>query len=154
MADTFWHDANYVVLCEKNDYPRALSASVLASRLKAPLLYFDNVEGLSANALATVGGLTPTLALLVGQNAFVVDQLIGMGISTTTLLDAQEVLAWMINNYYIEVDYLALVNPNDRALGRVPKSSLAGALLAEGRKGALVLITMAGKATLLKSQLG
>jgi len=138
MADTFWHQTRYVVLCEESDYPRALSASVLASRLKVPLLYFDEAAGLSTGALATVGGLNPSQALLVGQNSFVEGQLIGIGIPTTTLLDAQEVLAWMINNYMMEVEYLALVNPNDRELGRVTKSSLAGALLAAGRKGALV----------------
>ena len=69
MAETFWHQSQYVVLCEENDYPRALSASVLAARLKAPLLYFDEVDGLSTGALATVGGLDPTLALLVGLPA-------------------------------------------------------------------------------------
>ena len=136
LADTFWHASKYVVLCREVDYSAALTASVLAARMKAPLLYYDDATGLSADAVSVVSGLTPTLALIVGSSGNIHGQLNGMGIPTVDLCDGLGVISWM-DGMGLKIDYLTLVNPRDRERGRVTKSSLAGALLAAGRKGAL-----------------
>jgi hypothetical protein len=41
LARSFWQSSNRVVLCREGDYPSALMAAVLASRLGAPLLWIQ-----------------------------------------------------------------------------------------------------------------
>jgi len=137
LAENFWTMAGRVVLCDGEDYENALAASALAARLKVPLLYFDESAGLSGAALTVIGNLNAASALLVGQNAIVVSQMNTAGTSTTSLADADEVLAWMLTNG-LDVDYFAYTNPGDRYNSIVTKLSLAAPMLAAARGGAVI----------------
>ncbi len=137
LAENFWTMAGEVVLCGGEDYENALAASALAARLKVPLLYFDESAGLSGAALDVIeNDLQCSTALTVSGNSTVTSQLSDIGVSQTSLADDKEIITWMGNNGY-PVDYLATTNVKDRTIGNAPKSSLAAALLAAGRNGAV-----------------
>ncbi|MBK7645034.1 MAG: hypothetical protein IPJ19_18640 [Planctomycetes bacterium] len=122
------------VVAREDDYTGTLAASVLAARLRAPLLY-SGANGLSEAARAVIEQAGASTLLLVG--AF--DQPPnGVGKATCERLrDPAEVARWM-QEHRLPVGYLAAVAPSDRVLGKVRKLSLAGAVLAAGRAGALV----------------
>jgi len=137
LAENFWTLAGKVVLCDGEDYKNALAASALAARLEVPLLYFDESAGLSGAALDVIDNdLECSTALTVSGNSSVTGQLSGIGVSQTLLADDKAIIAWMANNGY-PVDYLATTNVKDRTIGNARKSSLAAALLAAGRNGAV-----------------
>lgn len=139
LAGMFWVTVDRIVLCDEQDYENALVASALAGRLEVPLFYFDQSGGLSAEALTVIGQLSPTSALLIGDNSTVVTQLSGEGVSTTSLADAYDSLRWMVDNN-LPVDYFAYANPHDRDMSGVivKKQSIAAPLLAAGREGAVI----------------
>jgi len=137
LAENFWSTAGQVVLCCSDDYEYALVASALAARLEVPLLYFDESVGLSMRAQSVIGNLSAKSALLIGQNATIANQMNIAGISTTSLADANETLAWMLTNG-LGVDYLAYTNPGDRYDSIVRKLSLAAPMLAAARDGAVI----------------
>jgi hypothetical protein len=139
LAGMFWVTVDRIVLCDDQDYENALVASGVAGRLQVPLFYFDQSGGLSAESLTVIGNLSPTSALLLGDNSTVVTQLSGEGVSTTLLADAYDSLQWMVNNN-LPVDYFAYANPDDRDMSGiiVKKQSIAAPLLAVGREGAVI----------------
>ncbi|TWU37916.1 putative cell wall binding repeat 2 [Novipirellula aureliae] len=137
----FWTTSKRVVLCSGDDYAKGLAASCLAGRLKAPLLFWGtDGSGLSSNVLESIDRLEAKSAILVGQNGTVQAQLSGVGVSNTILSDDKAVITWMTKNG-LTPDYFAVVNPKDRdELTRGQKGSLAGALLASAREGAVVTL--------------
>jgi hypothetical protein len=137
LAQTFWTTTATVVLCDESNYAGALAASALAGRMEVPLLYFDSSTGLSTSVLDVIDNdLQCSTALTVGGNTTVTSQLSGISVSQILLADSKEIITWMRNNGY-PVDYLAATNVKDRTTGNAPKSSLAAALLAAGRNGAV-----------------
>jgi len=142
MAQTFWTTTTSVVLCDDSDYAEALAASALAGRMEVPLLYFDSSTGLSTSALDVIDNdLQCSTALTVSGNSTVTSQLSGIGVSQTSLADDKEIITWMGNNGY-PVESLAVCNANDRGMSDyAPKGSLAAALLAAERNGAVAALT-------------
>ncbi|NIS51930.1 MAG: hypothetical protein GWN94_12605, partial [Phycisphaerae bacterium] len=142
LAQTFWTTTTDVVLCEDSDYGGALAASALAGRMEVPLMFFDGTTGLSAAALDVINNdLQCTSALTVSGNSTVTGQLSGIGVSETALADDKAIITWMQNNGY-PVEYLGVCNTNDRTMsGYAPKGSLAAALLAAGRNGAVAALS-------------
>lgn len=132
----FWGTSNQIVVCGDDDYANGLAASALAGRLEAPLFFFDASAGFSKQIQSCIRSLGTGSALLVGSNSIVTSQLSGIGVSSTSLNDAKEVLAWMGNNG-LPVDYIATCNAKDRTFGYAPKSSLCAPLLATARNGAV-----------------
>jgi len=128
--------------CDDSDYAGALAASALAGRLEVPLLYFDSSTGLSSSALDVIDNdLQCSTALTVNGNSTVTSQLSGISVSQTSLDDDKAIITWMENNGY-PVEYLAVCNTNDRGMSDyAPKGSLAAALLAAGRNGAVAALT-------------
>ncbi|MBI1335985.1 MAG: hypothetical protein GC164_03380 [Phycisphaera sp.] len=133
LATAFWKQSDTVVICDAGDYANALCASALASRLDAPLLYSSNAA-LSPVSQKSLQDLGVKRCVFVGTQAPPVE-----GVTGVRLTDAVAVLAWM-RSQGLPVDYLAVANPRDRALGRVLKSSLGAPLLAAGRSGAVALL--------------
>ena len=142
LAQTFWTTTTSVVLCDDGDYPGALAASALAGRMEVPLIFFDGSTGLSSAALDVINNdLQCATALTVNGNSTVTSQLSGIGVSQTSLADDKEIITWMGNNGY-PVEYLAVCNANDRGMSDyAPKGSLAAALLAAERNGAVAALT-------------
>jgi len=142
LAGTFWTTTSSVVLCDDSDYPGALAASALAGRLEVPLMFFDGSSGLSSAALDVIDDdLQCATALVVSGNSTVTSQLSGIGVSQTSLADDKAIITWMCNNGY-PVEYLAVCNTNDREMSDyAPKGSLAAALLAAARNGAVAALT-------------
>jgi len=142
LAQTFWTTTTSVVLCDDSDYPGALAASALAGRMEVPLIFFDPSTGLSSAALDVIDDdLQCATALTVSGNSTVTSQLSGIGVSQTSLADDKAIITWMENNGY-PVEYLAVCNTNDRGMSDyAPKGSLAAALLAAERNGAVAALT-------------
>ena len=141
LAETFWTTTTSVVLCDDSDYAGALAASALAGRMEVPLLYFDSSTGLSSAALDVIDNeLQCATALTVNGNSTVTSQLSGIRVSQTSLADDKAIITWMGNNGY-PVEYLAVCNANDRWMSDyAPKGSLAAALLAAERNGAVAAL--------------
>jgi hypothetical protein len=133
LARMFWGAADRVVCCSVVSYADALVASSLAARLQVPLLFFGE-DGFSETALAGIRRLRTRQILAVGAAAPYVD-----GLTVTRLANDLAVLEWM-REHEVDVDYLAAVNPLDRGIGQVRKTSLAGPLLAAGRSGAVAML--------------
>jgi len=142
LAQTFWKTTTSVVLCDDSDYPGALAASALAGRMEVPLIFFDGSTGLSSAALGVINNdLQCATALTVNGNSTVTSQLSGISVSQTSLADDKAIITWMGNNGY-PVEYLAVCNANDRGMSDyAPKGSLAAALLAAERNGAVAALT-------------
>jgi hypothetical protein len=141
LAQTFWTTTTYVVLVGDGDYENALCASALAARLEVPLMFFNASTGLSSATLSVIDNdLQCTTALTVNGNSTVTSQLSGIGVSQTSLYNANAILGWIVSNIG-PVDYFAYTNPDDRAGSwKAPKLSLAAPLLAAAHEGAVVPI--------------
>jgi hypothetical protein len=105
-------------------------------------LFFNSSTGLSSAALSVIDNdLQCSTALTVNGNSTVTTQLTGIGVSQTSLANDKAIITWMQNNGY-PVEYLAVCNTNDRTMSNyAPKSSLAAALLAAGRNGAVAALS-------------
>jgi hypothetical protein len=138
LAQTHWTTTTSVVLANDSNYAGALAASALAGRLEVPLLFFNSSTGLSSSALSVIDNdLQCSTALTVNGNSTVTTQLTGIGVSQTSLANDKAIITWMQNNGY-PVEYLAVCNTNDRTMSDyAPKGSLAAALLAAERNGAV-----------------
>ncbi|MCY2960210.1 MAG: C25 family cysteine peptidase [Planctomycetota bacterium] len=131
IADRDFGTCAQVVVARADDYASALSASVLAARLRVPL-YFCDGASLSPAARASIERRGAKKLLLVGdQGRMAVAQA-----SVERLRDAIDVARWM-KKHDLPVDYLAAAAPVDRVAGHVRKLSLAAAVLAAGRSGAV-----------------
>ena len=144
IAGRFWTSASQVVFCEKSDYTSGLSASVLAARLKAPLIFFDKARGLSAKTHAVIRKLGAKKGLFIGARGASPKNFRG---SLVALADAKEAARWMAAGD-LPVNYLAMANPHDRTVDfkncgnpvGIHKTSLAAPLLAAGRHGAILIL--------------
>jgi len=141
LAQTHWTTTTRVVLVGDADYENALCASALAARLEVPLMFFNASTGLSSATLSVIdNNLQCTTALTVNGNSTVTSQLSGIGVSQTSLANANAILGWIVTNIGA-VNYFAYTNPDDRAGSwKAPKLSLAAPLLAAAHAGAVVPI--------------
>jgi hypothetical protein len=133
LATTFWRSADQAVICDANDYAAALTASSLAARLRAPLLY-ATARGVDLSVTSCLRHLGVKKAIVVGRAAKAAEQLKTAGLGVVELSDTPGVLAW-VRQENIPVTYLAITNPDDRDKLVIRKLSLASALLAAGRGG-------------------
>lgn len=122
------------VVTPADDYAQALVAAVLAARLQAPLM-FAAEAGLSAAAAAILTRRGTKTLLLVGD--FGKTQPTLPNATSERLRNPFEVARWL-SQHDLAVRYLAAAAPADRTCGHVRKLSLAAAVLAAGRSGALV----------------
>jgi hypothetical protein len=141
LAQTHWTTTTYVVLVGNADYENALCASALAARLEVPLMFFSASTGLSSATLNVIdNNLQCTTALTVNGNSTVTSQLSGIGVSQTSLANANAIFGWIVSNIGA-VNYVAYTNPDDRSgTWKAPKLSLAAPLLAAAHAGAVVPI--------------
>ena len=125
LSRTFWQTSRTVVLCKDDDYESALIAAPLAALLKAPLLYTDT-SGVSGETETEIKRLGANRLLTIGSSAPVSN--------ATHLAGAKEIMQWTKEQGF-DVEYIAAVNPLDRATSKVRKLSMVGAQLAAGRRG-------------------
>lgn len=134
IAERFFARCACVIVVSTEDYSAALCASVLAARTKAPLL-FSGSTGVSATARAFIEHSGARQLVFVGRFATAPA---GVGEAALELLPtALDVARWM-RARGLAVEYFAASAPADRSLGPVRKLSLAAAVLAAGREGAVV----------------
>jgi hypothetical protein len=136
LAAAFFPPSPRVVVVPDDDYASALTAAVLAARLRVPLL-FAGPTGLSTAARAALARLDPSTLLLVG--AFGSRRVAPAGVAVERLPRTDDVARWL-QRHALPVEYLAAAVPADRGSGHARKLSLAAAALAAGRRGALVPI--------------
>jgi len=136
LATTFWQSADKAVICDANDYASALTASSLAGRLRAPLLYSTN-QGVCLSTTSCLKRFGVKKALVVGRAGKAAEQLKSAGMAVVQLADAPAVLNWM-RQERIPVTYLAVANPDDRDAQLIRKLSLTAPLLASARGGLAV----------------
>lgn len=125
LSGKFWQQSKTVVLSKHDDYASALVAAPLAALLKAPMLYATDA-GVSAGTASEIKRLGANRILTIGWESPVADAI--------HLADAKEVMRW-VKGQGMDVDYIAAVNPLDRATSKVRKLSMVGAQLAAGRNG-------------------
>jgi hypothetical protein len=136
LATTFWQSAGQAVICDADDYTSALTASSLAARLRAPLLY-STARGVDLSVTSCLRHLGVKQAIVVGKAGKAGADLKAAGVEVVELSDTPAVLSWM-RQRNIPVTYLAITNPDDRDKLVIRKLSLASALLAAGRGGIAV----------------
>jgi hypothetical protein len=134
LAERFFPKCATAVACAEADYAAALEAAVLAARLRAPL-FFCGEAGASEGTRATLAKLGVKRLVLVGKveessKALEVREIV-------RLKTTQDVARWM-EQHDLPVEYLAVAAPWDREAGHVRKLSLAAAVLAAGRNGAVL----------------
>lgn len=139
LARRFFGKCTRAVVSRADDYASALCAAVLAARVGAPLVYAA-ANGLAKDDVQLLAELGASNVLFVGADA---NFALGAGSRARLerLANAAEVARWM-QRHALAVDYLAVANPNDRTAGVVRKTSLAAAVLAAGRGGALVPVEL------------
>lgn len=135
IASRFWKEATRGVVFEEEERGAALAASVLAARLGVPV--FPSRDGEldeEVRALALVLGIRRMLYV-------VEDPVRSPGVvrkcATTRLVGAEEVVRFLRQERR-PLEYLAACHPADGGPAPGAKLSLAAALLAAGRRGALV----------------
>jgi hypothetical protein len=143
LAERFFAGSATAVASAESDYESALVAAVLAARLRAPLVYCGESE-VAEPTRATLAKLGVKRLVLVGACA---ETAKGVGVrEVVRLKTAHEVARWM-EQHDLAVEYLAVAAPRDREAGHVRKLSLAAAVLAAGRDGAVLPVsTRAGAA--------
>ena len=134
----FWHKANTVVLAGANDYRSALVASNVAGRLRVPLFFFSK-SGVDAAVMARMKSMGAKKVVIVGNAGRVAASLKKAGFTVDPIADALDAIPWFGENN-IPINYFAVCNGLDRSRGFAPKASLAAALLASARGGAVVNI--------------
>lgn len=141
LARRAWTSATRAVVCRDDDVALAACSAVLATRLRAPLV-FSTDAGLSQRTRELLETLGVRSACFVGARAAAAK--VAPAFAALERLDgAEEVASWM-RRHSLPVEYVALSAPVDRARGKVRKLSLAAAALAAGRNGALLPVDLAG----------
>lgn len=136
LAERFFPHSDSAVVSSETDYGSALAAAALAARLRVPL-FFCGSAGLSAPARAAIERIGAVRLLLVGN--FDTKNLAVGRHTIERLREPVDVARWM-QKHALPVGYLAAAAPADRSAGHVRKLSLAAAVLAAGRQGAVVTI--------------
>ena len=131
LSRAFWKSSPVAVLCGRDDYASGLTASALAGRLGAPLLFCGDA-GVSSATAGELARLGVARTIVVGKAKFS-----SRVVKVTRLADANAALVWMRQNGH-KVSYIAAVNPTDRTDTVIKKLSLTGPLLAAARGGAVV----------------
>lgn len=134
LAQRFAGASATAVLCEPSDRAALLCAAVLAARVGAPLLPCER-GGVSAEVRTQLEQLGVSLVLTVGADA--PTRLDGLRVER--LADAPAVAAKLASAGK-PIEYVAAVQAQDDALAHAPQLSLAGALLAAGRNGAIAVV--------------
>lgn len=142
LAERFFPKCASAVLCAEADFAMALEAAVLAARLRAPLLFSGATE-VSETTRATLAKLGVKRLVLVGSVSEAKQELGAREV--VRLSSSLDVVRWM-EQHDLAVEYVAVAAPGDRGAGQVRKLSLAAAVLAAGRKGAVLPVTASGGA--------
>ena len=140
LSQRFWPASAAAVICPDDHYESGLVASALAARLKSPLL-FTSKQQISAACALEMQRLKIKNIVAVGPCGAAVGALQKAQIKVTSLAGALEVCAWT-KARKVPVDYLAVVSAQDRDHKVIRKLSLAGVMLAAGRRGLAVPLTM------------
>ena len=134
LASTIWQTAPIVVFASEEDYSGALLASSVASLLKAPLIFADNVAGDDITSLLSTLGTTTSIAISL-------DGSLELPVESVGLHDTEMVIDWLAEQN-IQPEYLAVTNSNDRFSGRSQKASLVAPLFASKRDGLTVPVSL------------
>lgn len=133
LAGRFFPAARTAVLCCFADRGAALCAAVLAARLRAPILPCAP-DGLEDAVRARLAGLGIRAVLTVGAGAPTRLE----GVHVERLEDAVAVAARLAREG-LPIEYVAAVQAEDDRASHARQLSLAGALLAVGRRGVVAL---------------
>jgi len=136
LASTFFKTARMAVLCCDDDYALALTASSLAGRLRAPMLYVA-ANGMTPANMSCLRKLGVRQVLVIGPVGKAKADLKRAGLRVVELADVPAVLGWM-RRRKLPMGYLAVTNPDDRDKLVIRKLSLTAPLLAAARGGVAV----------------
>lgn len=131
VAREFFGAAARVVMCTFNDRAAALEAAVLAGRLGVPLLPCTS-QGVSNDVRETLVNLRTTEVMIVGGDVPAVLE----GFKAVQLATAADVARFLEENGE-KISYIAAVNAEDGQVAHARDVSLAAAILAVGRDGAI-----------------
>lgn len=134
IADHAWPQAKTAVLCTFNDRAAALGAAVLAARTRVPLLPCGK-EGLDPAVRAQLAAFGIERVTTVGADVPGVFE----GLRVERLLSAIEVGKALRRRGHA-IEYIATTSADDAHDAHAPNLSLAAALLAVGRNGAVLPI--------------
>lgn len=134
LADRRFGACEHVVVVRDDDFASALTASVLAARLRVPL-YICEGASLSASTRASIERRGAKKLLVVGDREGVIGG--GAKMKTDRLREPVDVARW-ITKHGLPIEYVAVAAPADRSAGHVRKLSLSAAVLAAARSGMLV----------------
>jgi hypothetical protein len=134
LATTSWRRSSKAVAYNTEDRACALSAAVLAARMRVPL-FPCSPDGLPDKVQQCIAQLGVTRLLVVCAPA--VQRPPKVRLSVEHLADALAV-ARRLARERLAVDYLAVAHPLEGGNGGVPRISLSAVLLAAGRGGAVV----------------
>ncbi len=133
LATTFWKSARTAVVCADDDYAMALTASSVAGRLRAPMLY-STAGGMTPANMSCLKQLGVKKVLVLGSAGKAKSELKQAGLKVVELSDVPGVLGWM-RRQKMSLTYLAVTNPDDRDALVIRKLSLTAPLLAAARNG-------------------
>jgi hypothetical protein len=133
LAGRFFTTPKTAVLCNFTDRASALAAGVLAARLRAPLLpcHRDGIDAAVRRQLVELGVGS---VLIVGADA--PNKLEGLRVER--LKDALAVTSKLASEG-LPIEYVAAVQAEDDRASHAAQLSLAGALLAVGRRGTIAI---------------
>ena len=134
-----WTHADDVVLVAADDYASAVMASSFAARVDAPLFFIDGaVHDTVADAIGRLGAKRAFVVAGSGPAAGL-GLLPDLDLTVITFGTAHDALAWLLANGF-PLDYLALVNPNDRCAGTSQKLSLTAPLYTAHHRGFVIAL--------------
>jgi len=122
-----WVNSDNVVLVSEADYGHAVMAASFACRIDAPLFFLD--QSLSQAATDAINRLHPSRVFMIGDAPAVC-----LDAPTISLSSADALISWMKSNDY-PLNYIAVVNPNDRCAGVSQKLSLTAPMYTARREG-------------------
>jgi hypothetical protein len=140
LSKLCWPTSTAAVICPDDHYESGLVASTLAAHLRVPLLFTCKQQISTACALE-IQRLKIQNIVAVGPCGDGVRNLSKEQIKVTELASGLEVFAWA-KDRKLPVDYVAVVNPQDRNDKIIRKMSMAGVMLAAGRRGLVMPLTM------------
>ena len=140
LSQLFWPISKGAIICSDDHYESVLVASTLAAHLRVPLL-FTSKQQISPTCAREIRRLKIQNIVAVGSCGDGVRNLQKEQIKVTELANGLAVFAWM-KDHKLPVDYVAVVNPQDRDHKVIRKMSMAGVMLAAGRRGLVMPLTV------------
>lgn len=134
IASKIWQRAPTVVFASELDYSGSILASSVASLLKAPLVFCDNLSENDITALLVTLETTTSVGITI-------DGILDLPVDVVELGDTKTVIDWL-SNKGIEPQYFAITNPNDRLGGRSQKASLVAPMFASKRTGLTIPVPL------------